>query len=193
VSGSIDPRAVRVTIEDAEPLVVTVVPPSGPAKKGSPTLVDGRPIGARLEVGEGGRATLHGEGDQRRLTYADLPAGEAGSSWSGVRRFEIVVDGWRFVATVEPAARAALRERARRSAAGTAVHHPGVVRAPIPGRIVAVHVAAGEQVEAGRALVSLEAMKMENAVRAPRPGTISRVAVAAGGTVELGDTLVELA
>ena len=161
--------------------------------EGSPTLLDGRPIEARLEVGEGGRAMLRGKGGQRWMTYAELPAGEAGSWWPGVRRLEIEVDGWRFVAAVEPAARAALRERARRSAAGTAVPHRGAVRAPIPGRIVAVHVASGDRVEAGRALVSLEAMKMENVVRAPRAGTISSVAVAAGGTVELGDTLVELA
>src|SRR3972149_3548864 len=101
--------------------------------------------------------------------------------------------GWRFEVAVEPAARTALRERARRGAAALRAHAPLLVHAPIPGRIGAVRVAEGQAVEAGEALLTLEAMKMENLVRAPRAGTIARVVVSAGQTVELGDTLVELA
>ena len=95
--------------------------------------------------------------------------------------------------TVEPSARAALRDRARRGAAADRAHGALVVRAPIPGRIGAVRIVEGQSVEAGEALLTLEAMKMENVVRAPRAGTIERVAVGAGQTVELGDPLVELA
>ena len=108
----------------------------------------------------------------------------------GRRRFEVVVDGWRFEVAVEPAALAVLRERARRGAAGSRPHARAPVLAQIPGRIVAVHVAAGDQVAAGDRLLSIEAMKMENDVRSARPGTIAAVAVAAGDRVELGDELV---
>jgi len=53
-------------------------------------------------------------------------------------------------------------------------------------------VAAGECVDAGQRLMSVEAMKMENELRAPRAGTVERITVAAGETVELGDTLIVL-
>jgi biotin carboxyl carrier protein len=109
---------------------------------------------------------------------------------SGRTRHEVVVDGWRFVVTVESAARAALRERADTVGAGTARATTDRIRAQLPGRIVAVFVALGDAVTAGQRLVALEAMKMENEVRAPRAGTIARVDVKAGDRVELGDELL---
>jgi biotin carboxyl carrier protein len=108
----------------------------------------------------------------------------------GGQRFEVVVDGWRFEVVVEPADQADLRERARRAGSEHQAHVRHEVRAQIPGRVVSVMVAAGDTVEAGQPLLSVEAMKMENEVRAPRPGTIGRVAVSAGERVELGDELV---
>ncbi len=66
------------------------------------------------------------------------------------------------------------------------------VEAPIPGKVVAVRVAVGDQVEVGRSLVVLEAMKMENELIAERAGTVSAVHVEAGATVDAGTVLVEL-
>ena len=134
-------------------------------------------------------------GPRRLLWTARAPAGVAPEegNGSGLLAFEIVLDGWRFEVSVEPAARAALRERAQRGASAARAHASLVVRAPIPGRIAAVRVIDGQAVEAAEPLLTLEAMKMENVVRSPRAGTIARVAVGAGQTVELGDTLVELA
>jgi biotin carboxyl carrier protein len=63
----------------------------------------------------------------------------------------------------------------------------------IPGRVAAVRVTVGDTVEAGAALLVVEAMKMQNELRASRAGTVERVAVAAGETIELGDLLVVLA
>ena len=57
----------------------------------------------------------------------------------------------------------------------------------------AVRLAIRDQVEAGRGLVVLEAMKMENEIRAPRAGTVSEVSCVEGDTVESGQTLVTLA
>jgi biotin carboxyl carrier protein len=68
----------------------------------------------------------------------------------------------------------------------------GDVRAPMPGRVVAVHAQIGDEVAAGAPLVVVEAMKMQNELLAPRAGTVLRVHVAAGDTVERGAILVEL-
>ena len=103
---------------------------------------------------------------------------------------EVVVDGWRFVVEVEPARRALLRERARRSAEAASHGGPAEVRAVIPGRVVAVAVVEGDPVAAGGELLVVEAMKMQNEVRSPRDGVVRRVAVGVGESVELGDLLV---
>ncbi|MDX2090984.1 MAG: biotin carboxylase N-terminal domain-containing protein [Kofleriaceae bacterium] len=61
---------------------------------------------------------------------------------------------------------------------------PGGLTAPMPGKVVKVHVAAGEVVTAGAALVVLEAMKMEHTVRAPDGGTVQAIHVAVGEQVD---------
>jgi len=67
-----------------------------------------------------------------------------------------------------------------------------LVKAPMPGLVVAVRVAEEQEVSAGDVLVILESMKMENEVRAPRDGQVSRVQVSPLETVEKGQTLVAL-
>ena len=67
---------------------------------------------------------------------------------------------------------------------------PVEVHAIIPGRIVALSVAAGDAVEAGQQLLVLEAMKMQNELRAPREGSIERIPIAVGENVEVGDLLM---
>ena len=57
------------------------------------------------------------------------------------------------------------------------------VRAPMTGRVIAVHVADGAAVERGQPLFAVEAMKMEHVVAAPFAGTVESVAVAAGEQV----------
>jgi acetyl/propionyl-CoA carboxylase alpha subunit len=88
-----------------------------------------------------------------------------------------------------------LDERARhiQSLAGGADRAPvsPVLKAPMPGLVLRVHVAPGEQVVAGAGLVVLEAMKMENELKAPAGGVIKRVRVAAGEAVEKGQVLIE--
>ena len=66
----------------------------------------------------------------------------------------------------------------------------GGVVAPMPGLVVRVPVVEGQHVEAGAALVVVEAMKMENELRSPRAGVVRRVHVAIGQTVEKGALLV---
>ncbi len=69
---------------------------------------------------------------------------------------------------------------------------PSRVKAPIPGKVVAVKVEPGDEVEPGQVLVVLEAMKMENELAADQAGKVAAIHVAAGDTVEGGELLVEL-
>ncbi len=130
----------------------------------------------------------HDAGAVRTGVIAAVPPIEPGGS----RRYEVVVDGWRFELEVEDASRARLRRRATRAADASAASGPADIRAIIPGRIAAVRVTVGDTVEAGQTLLVVEAMKMQNELRSPRSGTVERVAVGDGQTVDRGDLLLVL-
>ncbi len=68
---------------------------------------------------------------------------------------------------------------------------PAVLKAPMPGMVMTVAVVEGQHVEAGAALVVLEAMKMENELRAPAAAVVKEVRVKPGQAVEKGQVLVE--
>jgi acetyl/propionyl-CoA carboxylase alpha subunit len=68
----------------------------------------------------------------------------------------------------------------------------GVIRAPMPGRIVAVHGKAGDKILKGDVLLILEAMKMEHALAAPFSGTLAMVSIEVGGQVSEGAVLARL-
>jgi 3-methylcrotonyl-CoA carboxylase alpha subunit len=68
----------------------------------------------------------------------------------------------------------------------------GSLRAPMPGRITAVEVAAGTNVTKGQRLVTLEAMKMEHSLTAPFDGTVAELNAEAGGQVSEGALLVRV-
>ncbi|WP_332765374.1 acetyl/propionyl/methylcrotonyl-CoA carboxylase subunit alpha [Phenylobacterium sp.] len=68
----------------------------------------------------------------------------------------------------------------------------GGVRAPMPGKVVAVSVAVGDKVTRGQPLLTLEAMKMEHALTAPYDGEVESLAVSVGDQVTEGSTLARL-
>jgi len=68
----------------------------------------------------------------------------------------------------------------------------GKVRASMNGRVVAVLVAEGDQVEAGQPIVTLEAMKMEHVHLAPVSGRVSGLSVGVGEQVTLRRVLAEI-
>ncbi|MFP5219736.1 MAG: biotin carboxylase N-terminal domain-containing protein [Actinomycetes bacterium] len=76
--------------------------------------------------------------------------------------------------------------------AGGAAASDGTVAAPMPGVVLAVHVAEGDRVEQGAVLGVLEAMKMELSLSAPVTGVVQLVGAAAGDRVALGDALFEV-
>ena len=120
-----------------------------------------------------------------------------GESWSvaaepleGVGRWALGMVGERVEVAVQDE-----RTRAIEAVSGTGqpAAGGGTVRAPMPGLVVRIEVAEGQQVDAGAGLVVVEAMKMENELRAPRSGTVQTVHVAVGQAVEKGASLVTLA
>jgi 3-methylcrotonyl-CoA carboxylase alpha subunit len=70
--------------------------------------------------------------------------------------------------------------------------HDGEIEAPMPGKVTAVEVAAGDKVEKGQRLLTLEAMKMEHALTAPFDGTVAECSAVAGQQVTEGQTLVKV-
>ncbi len=108
------------------------------------------------------------------------------------RRFDVMVDGWHFTVRAEPAARGALRAQASRAAAAHQAHAGVALRAQIPGGVIRLWVADGDQVEEGQPLLAIEAMKMENEIRAPRAGRVDSTLVGEGQLVERGEELLNI-
>jgi acetyl-CoA/propionyl-CoA carboxylase biotin carboxyl carrier protein len=68
----------------------------------------------------------------------------------------------------------------------------GSVRSPMPGTVISLGVAVGDEVAAGAVVAIVEAMKMEHTLRAPVDGVVAEVMVAAGSTVALDQVLVRI-
>jgi acetyl-CoA/propionyl-CoA carboxylase, biotin carboxylase, biotin carboxyl carrier protein len=66
----------------------------------------------------------------------------------------------------------------------------GTITAPMQGTIVKVLVSEGDTVEAGQAVLVLEAMKMENTINAETAGAVREIRVSEGDTVGTGDVLI---
>ncbi|SFR97259.1 biotin carboxyl carrier protein [Granulicella pectinivorans] len=81
------------------------------------------------------------------------------------------------------------RSLAARRGVADGADGPRAIKAPMPGRVVRIAVAAGEAVEQGAAVVVIEAMKMQNELKSPKSGTVARIAVSVGDTVGVGDVL----
>lgn len=67
------------------------------------------------------------------------------------------------------------------------------VLAPMPGKIMAVNIKAGDNVKRGDVIFILEAMKMQNEIMATQDGMIASVAATVGQSVSTGETLAAFA
>jgi len=101
-------------------------------------------------------------------------------SWRGVRT-------WAYVYTEREAAAARLMPVKALSDSGKRV------LCPMPGRVVSIAVAAGQEVKAGETLAVVEAMKMENVLRAERDGTIKAIHARVGETLAVDAPILEFA
>jgi len=124
---------------------------------------------------QGGRARVERGGVTSELRLSELADLEVLTDADGAALWVLGPDGDRPVVRSAPA---------RRSRSGQA---PGLA-SPMPGTVVAVHVADGAEVEEGAAVVSVEAMKMEHVLRAPLAGVVALSAVL-GQTVTRGQEL----
>ncbi|MCU0800498.1 MAG: acetyl/propionyl/methylcrotonyl-CoA carboxylase subunit alpha [Rhodobacteraceae bacterium] len=62
---------------------------------------------------------------------------------------------------------------------------------PMPGLVVRIAVAVGDEVQEGQALATVEAMKMENTLKAERKGVVKRIAAQAGASLRVDDVILE--
>lgn len=67
-----------------------------------------------------------------------------------------------------------------------------LLTAPMPGKVLKIIVAEGDQVEAGQPLITMEAMKMETTLNAEGPARVKRIPVREGQMVDAGAVLMEL-
>ena len=109
--------------------------------------------------------------------------------------FDVVRDGEEtVVASRSGSTRLTVVDSARRGARATGKRREKAGRAEIkaamPGRIVNVLVAVGDEVKANQGIVVIEAMKMENEVKSPKAGKVVEVKVVAGQTVEKGGLMI---
>jgi biotin carboxyl carrier protein len=148
------------------------------------TRVAGDPVaradGWRLDWADPARGIARlTDGDRSHLVLVE----GQGSEWTVTlrgRRIPVTVRSWRE------------RVLAEAETEGPSQSGPVEVRATLPGLVVAVTVVPGDEVEEGAALLTIEAMKMQNEVRAPRAGRVIELEVAPGQTVATGAALLRL-
>jgi biotin carboxyl carrier protein len=68
-------------------------------------------------------------------------------------------------------------------------HGRAAILAPMPGKVVRILVAAGDEVEAGQGIIVVEAMKMQNEMKAPRSGRVATIQVKENDSVVAGAVL----
>jgi biotin carboxyl carrier protein len=98
----------------------------------------------------------------------------------------VVIDGFRFEMEVRDP------RRWSRKDAGRGSEGVQTVTAPMPGKVVRVLVAAGDDVSAGQGLLVVEAMKMQNEMKASRAGRVLALRVKEGATVTAGEVLATI-
>ncbi len=109
--------------------------------------------------------------------------------------FDVARDGDEtVVASRSGSTRMTVADAARRSrrAAGKRREVSGRVeiKSAMPGRVVNVLVAPGDEVKADQGIIVVEAMKMENEVKSPKAGKVVDVKVVAGQAVEKGQLMI---
>jgi biotin carboxyl carrier protein len=158
-------------------------------------LIDGHSHQVELERTEKGYA-CHVDGEAFALDVAMtdrdvLSVIHEGRNYEAKREYSlmgethIIVGSERFAAEV----RDPRSLRSRRASVG-AEAGPAKILAPMPGKVVRLIAAEGDEVEVGQGLVVVEAMKMQNEIKAPKKGKVTKIAVREASAVNAGDLLV---
>ncbi len=161
---------VRLAAGAADPVPVRIRGRAGSAAEVSVGAAG--PAAARAEF-DAGDLVVTRDGETRRYAYGHVAAGGRATAWLARGG-----QSWT-LAEEEPLA----------AGPAPASGGDGVVRSPMPGTVLAVKAAAGDQVSSGQPLVIVEAMKMEHAVRAPADGVVTELTAVPGQQVGLDETL----
>ena len=102
--------------------------------------------------------------------------------------WEVSIEGRTYSVEVEGAKRSTKRKK--RVARSTGASGSGIISSAIPGKIVAIMTAEGENVEEGSVVIVLEAMKMQNEITAPISGTVESINCEEGQSIEANVPLV---
>lgn len=158
--------------------------------------------GVTLSYDDDETLTLDLAGEDRALQLGEI-------DWRpGLAQFRAVLDGEPFTAEVSRvadgfmirhrAARARVRVLSPKVAAlyarlpeKVAADTSKLIQSPMPGLVVAIPVAVGQEVKTGETVAIIEAMKMQNILKAERDGVVKAVSAKAGDPVAADDVLVE--
>lgn len=161
------------------------------------TAVDGLEGEYRFER-RGGRLVAHTPEGSHELDLSMVGDGTAFSLLVDGQSHDLIierVDGRAVVQFAGERVRVEVMDERERAAQAVRDAHGGgaqQVEAVMPGVVVEVMVAEGDEVEKGQTLVVLEAMKMQNPLHAEGPGVVKRVLVKAGEAVAGGALLIEI-
>ncbi|MCC8361934.1 acetyl/propionyl/methylcrotonyl-CoA carboxylase subunit alpha [Lysobacter sp. A6] len=157
---------------------------------------------AFLHRGERLLVSAHGSGGDYRVDVDGATVEVAGARMAdGTLSARFDGEGRRFAVDLDPQRTVAHDGRRRlrlepvgvyRRDAGAAGDGGNRILAPMPGRVVVVKKAAGDDVQAGEEVLVIEAMKMELSLKAPRDGRIAEVRATAGDFVDADAVLVLL-
>jgi biotin carboxyl carrier protein len=154
--------------------------------------VDGVDVAVEVLPGERpGTFTVVAGGETRHVDVAPTARGWLFSLLIDGRSYEVAREAGQLTVggrtfTVEVERDLGVGRAGRAGAAGG----PASLKAPIPGLVVAVQAAVGDEVHEGQPLVILEAMKMQMELKSPRAGHVTEIAVESGREVPQGLVLL---
>jgi biotin carboxyl carrier protein len=147
----------------------------------------------------GDRLVLEVEGRKLDADFVRLPDGHVWSLLVDGRSYEVSVaeEGGELRVTwqnhtVMVEARHPLEKMLRQQTGARSKTLGETISAPMPGAVVAIRVKPGDVVQAGQAVVVLEAMKMQNELTAHSGGVVSEILVEEKAAVSAGQALVRL-
>jgi biotin carboxyl carrier protein len=113
---------------------------------------------------------------------------ELGNVEEASKNMSIVVNGIKYQVNIQNQFDALLKQLGMDKLAANKVNN---IKAPMPGLVLRISVAVGDEIKKGDPLLVLEAMKMENVIKAAGDGVVKKINVSEKIAVEKGSILIE--